>query len=259
MPKLDARTGSRISRVTGARDVSPFLRGIRHWSPRSPNHLPRECGTGFENIRIHREQCFRHHAPAGGSSHINTIRIRMIIGDRILHHLGDSLSVTAAIVRDGCRRIHIPTVGVLRDDHDEAVLICRRHNATGLRLGKNTSSSPAPIVQEFQGIEWLQKRGHLAETKMSGLLTRAWPAGWSWRPRVAPDGASLLCALPCGRFGLAGAAAICRLAGMSMDTELQKHYALLLGIGSPWEVTAVELDRKSTRRNSSHRVISYAV
>ena len=28
---------------------------------------------------------------------------------------------------------------------------------------------------------------------------------------------------------------------MSMDTEWQKHYALLLGIGSPWEVKTVEL------------------
>jgi transposase len=28
---------------------------------------------------------------------------------------------------------------------------------------------------------------------------------------------------------------------MSMDTELQKHYALLLGVGSPWEVTTVAL------------------
>ena len=28
---------------------------------------------------------------------------------------------------------------------------------------------------------------------------------------------------------------------MSMDTELQKHYALLLGIGSPWEIKNVEL------------------
>ena len=28
---------------------------------------------------------------------------------------------------------------------------------------------------------------------------------------------------------------------MSMDTELQKHYALLLGIGSPWEVKTVAL------------------
>ena len=28
---------------------------------------------------------------------------------------------------------------------------------------------------------------------------------------------------------------------MSMDNELQKHYALLLGIGSPWEVKTVEL------------------
>ena len=28
---------------------------------------------------------------------------------------------------------------------------------------------------------------------------------------------------------------------MSMDTELQKHYALLLGVNSPWEVKDVEL------------------
>ena len=28
---------------------------------------------------------------------------------------------------------------------------------------------------------------------------------------------------------------------MSMDGELQKHYALLLGIGSPWEVKTVDL------------------
>jgi len=26
-----------------------------------------------------------------------------------------------------------------------------------------------------------------------------------------------------------------------MDNELQKHYAMLLGIGSPWEVKTVEL------------------
>jgi transposase len=32
-----------------------------------------------------------------------------------------------------------------------------------------------------------------------------------------------------------------RLWGMSMDTELQKHYALLLGVGSPWEVKTVDL------------------
>jgi hypothetical protein len=32
-----------------------------------------------------------------------------------------------------------------------------------------------------------------------------------------------------------------RVDGMSMDTQLQKHYALLLGIGSPWEVKTAEL------------------
>jgi hypothetical protein len=28
---------------------------------------------------------------------------------------------------------------------------------------------------------------------------------------------------------------------MNMDSERQKHYALLLGVGSPWEVKDVEL------------------
>ena len=28
---------------------------------------------------------------------------------------------------------------------------------------------------------------------------------------------------------------------MSMNSELQKHYAQLLGVGSPWEVKNVEL------------------
>jgi hypothetical protein len=32
-----------------------------------------------------------------------------------------------------------------------------------------------------------------------------------------------------------------RIVAMSMDSELQKHYAQLLGIGSPWEVKNVEL------------------
>ena len=30
---------------------------------------------------------------------------------------------------------------------------------------------------------------------------------------------------------------------MSRDNELQKHYALLLGMGSPWEVKTVDLQR----------------
>jgi len=76
---------------------------------------------------------------------------------------------------------------------------------------------------------------------MSGVISICRVAGWRWPHRYAPDLASLRCARPGGRFGLGGAAAVGRLAGMSMDHELQKHYALLLGIGSPWEVKTVEL------------------
>ena len=58
--------------------------------------------------------------------------------------------------------------------------------------------------------------------------------------RFAPDCA----ALPLRRaevLGWKGRPVSERVAGMSMDTELQKHYALLLGIGSLWEVKTVEL------------------
>jgi transposase len=76
---------------------------------------------------------------------------------------------------------------------------------------------------------------------MGDLISGCQRSGWSWGQRFAPDRAPLRCALPGGRFGLAGEAMVGRLASMSMDNELQKHYALLLGIGSPWEVKAVEL------------------
>jgi transposase len=59
--------------------------------------------------------------------------------------------------------------------------------------------------------------------------------------RFAPDLAPLRCALPGRRFGLAWDTGGGQAFGMSMDNELQKHYALLLGIGSPWEVKTVEL------------------
>jgi transposase len=76
---------------------------------------------------------------------------------------------------------------------------------------------------------------------MSGVISICWRVGWSWRQRSAPDLASLRCARPGGGMGLAGEATVGRLAGVSMDNELQKHYALLLGIGSPWEVKDVAL------------------
>src|SRR4029077_9094611 len=44
-----------------------------------------------------------------------------------------------------------------------------------------------------------------------------------------------------GRKQLEKSRALLQALRMSMDSELQKHYALLLGIGSPWEVKTVEL------------------
>ena len=59
--------------------------------------------------------------------------------------------------------------------------------------------------------------------------------------RVAPDCASLRCALPGRGFGSARMPRVGRLADMSVDSKLQKHYALLLGISSLCEVKAVAL------------------
>ena len=76
---------------------------------------------------------------------------------------------------------------------------------------------------------------------MSDVVSNGQLAGWSWRPslcagqRFAPlrtAGQSFWVGLGVGGW---------QAFGMSMDNELQKHYGMLLGIGSPWEVKTVEL------------------
>jgi transposase len=59
--------------------------------------------------------------------------------------------------------------------------------------------------------------------------------------RFAPDFAPLPLRCAGRRLVLAPIPIWVRLLAMSMDSELQKHYALLLGVGSPWEVKTVEL------------------
>ena len=59
--------------------------------------------------------------------------------------------------------------------------------------------------------------------------------------RFAPDFAPLRCAAPVNALSWPEAWFLEASWAMSMNNELQKHYALLLGIGSPWEVKTVEL------------------
>jgi len=60
-------------------------------------------------------------------------------------------------------------------------------------------------------------------------------AGWSWRAslRVGRRFALLHVAGRAFWVGLGGGG--WQVFGMSIENELQNHYALLLGIGSPWE------------------------
>jgi len=63
-------------------------------------------------------------------------------------------------------------------------------------------------------------------------------------PRFAPDFAPLRCATPVGTFAskkLEKRRRFMQVGYMSIDNALQKHYAQLLGVGSPWEVKNVEL------------------
>jgi len=76
---------------------------------------------------------------------------------------------------------------------------------------------------------------------MSDVVSNCRLAGWSWRGslcashRFAPLRAA-------GRsFGVGLGRGGWQAFSMSLDNELHKHYALLLGIGSPWEVKTVEL------------------
>ena len=71
-------------------------------------------------------------------------------------------------------------------------------------------------------------------------------SGWNWNPtalrRTSLRSAALRRSGALGEGSLARSDPCCRLCGMSMDSELQKHYALLLGVGSPWEVKTVDLN-----------------
>jgi transposase len=66
-------------------------------------------------------------------------------------------------------------------------------------------------------------------------------AGWIEANRFAPDFAPLRCATPVNGLSSPWTWIVQDSLAMSIDNELQKHYALLLGIGSPWEVKAVAL------------------
>jgi transposase len=68
--------------------------------------------------------------------------------------------------------------------------------------------------------------------------------------RFAPDFAPLRCATPGGRFWrekLGLKESFLQAVRMSLDSELQKHYELLLGIGSPWEVKTVGLSLEAKK------------
>ena len=68
--------------------------------------------------------------------------------------------------------------------------------------------------------------------------------------RFAPAFAPLRCATPVGHFWrekLGSEWSFLQAVRMSMDSELQKHYALLLGIGSPWEVKTVDLNLEAKK------------
>ena len=76
---------------------------------------------------------------------------------------------------------------------------------------------------------------------MIGTVFKYRRMGWSWREslRAGSRSAPLRSAGQAFWVGLGRGG--WQAFGMRMDNELQKHYALLLGIGSPWEVKTVEL------------------
>jgi transposase len=76
---------------------------------------------------------------------------------------------------------------------------------------------------------------------MSGVVSSWRRVGWRGRPslRAGHRSAPLRAAGPAFWVGLGGGG--WQAFGMSLYNELQKHYALLLGIGSPWAVKTVEL------------------
>jgi transposase len=76
---------------------------------------------------------------------------------------------------------------------------------------------------------------------MIGTVSKCGLAGWSWRQSLRAGQRSAPLRSPGQAFWIGLGGSGWQAFGMSMDNELQKHYALLLGIGSPWEVKTVAL------------------
>ncbi len=79
---------------------------------------------------------------------------------------------------------------------------------------------------------------HLERKNDGGFDCRSGSAGWN---EVPPLRVGHRCALPVNGLNWRGAWFLEASLAMSIDNAFQKHYALLLGIGSPWEVKRVEL------------------
>jgi len=75
---------------------------------------------------------------------------------------------------------------------------------------------------------------------MSDVVSSCRRVGWSGRELLCAGqrSAPLRAAGPSFWVGLGGGGG--QAFGMSIDNELPKHYALLLGMGRPWEVKTVE-------------------
>jgi transposase len=76
---------------------------------------------------------------------------------------------------------------------------------------------------------------------MSDVVSSCRRVGWRWGESLRVGQRSAPLRFAWLAFWVGPGSGGWQAFGMSMDNELQKHYALLLGIGSPWEVKAVDL------------------
>ncbi len=169
--QLHARAMARVPGVHRANEIAPLLRGhdvvaagaraapVARRGPAvrpAPGGHPGKRDARLEDVRIHRQQGLREHGARRIARRVDAVGVRLVRGDRVLHHLRDRLRVAAAVVGQRLLRPDIPAfcrgrrVGGLREDHDEAVSVGRRDQAAPLRLTKHGRGAAAAKVPDHQ-------------------------------------------------------------------------------------------------------------
>ena len=135
----------RVRDLTAGARAAPLAGGIIHGPASGWN--ARELGASLEDLGINGDQTLRHHGAGRGPGYVDAVGVRVVLGDRVLHHVDDRPRVATTVVREGWLGRDVPAVlRGLRQDHEKAVFVGGRYDPSTLRLAEHARRVSAAVM-----------------------------------------------------------------------------------------------------------------